>query len=174
MIKLIQKVNVPTATSQGECSIVVRMNNFTIQDGVRYLEPTEGHTNYDAYLDVNARIAAKDEQLATTSITAVVTRAKLMDERNELVAERHLLLIPDEGMCTCVLRYFAIGENEFPLPVGGLTESYSCFVSELDEYPSKYENDFLNKKYQMKQRVVKFLADSTFLGFDKESDYEIE
>jgi len=174
MIKLIEKVNVPTATSQGECNIVGRMNNFTIQDGVRYLEPTEDHENYESFLTVNARIAAKDVQLAATSITSVVTMANLRQERNDLVLERHSLLIPDEGVCTCLLRYFASGENEFPLPVLGLTESFSCYVSELDEYSSKYENDFLNKKFQMKQRVVKFLADSTFLGFDKESDYEIE
>ncbi len=175
MIKLVNKVNVPTATSTGEFDIIIRISNFSIVDGLRLLEPPLGNENRALYDQTLLDIIAKEEELSSTSVTAAATRERRMQERAALYSLRDSLMIKDEGTCVCSLRYFAKdGDTEIQLPVLGLTESFSCFVSELEEYSSQYSNVFLNKKHQMKQRIVKFLADTSFLGFGTESQYQIE
>jgi hypothetical protein len=170
MIQLIDKINIPTATDTGLYDVIIKIQDFTIQDGVRLLPPID-NAEYEAIL---LEIEAKELELAATSTTAIVTRERRMAERNALYTERDALMIRDEGVCTCSLRYFAANEErEINLPIQGITESFSCFVSELENFPSLYENVYMNKKHQMKQMVVRFLASSLFLGYTNESDFII-
>jgi hypothetical protein len=171
MIKLKDKINLVTLTDQGLYDVRIRIQDMSIQDGLRLL-PRTGDVDYD---NVVLDLEAKEAELAATSVTATSTRARLMRERDELMIARNELMIKDEGVCTCSLRYFAANDaGEILLPIQGVKESFSCFVSELEEFSSMYDNVFLNKKYQMKQRVVRFLADSMFAGLTKESDFIIE
>ena len=168
MIKLKDKINLVTLTDQGLYDVTIKVQDFIIQDGFRLIAPIDN----EEYNSVLVSIAAKEQEIINTSITAIATRERKMAERNALYLLRDSLMIKDEGVCTCSLRYFAANEDiEIPLPIQGVTESFSCFVSELDEFSSTYDDIFLNKKYQMKQRVVKFLADTGFAGLNSESDF---
>lgn len=168
MIKLKDKINLVTLTDQGLYDVTIKVQDFIIQDGFRLIAPIDN----EEYNSVLVSIAAKEQEIINTSITAITTRERKMAERNALYLLRDNLMIKDEGVCTCSLRYFAASEDvEIPLPIQGVTESFSCAVSELDEFSSMYDNVFLNKKYQMKQRVVKFLADTGFAGLNSESDF---
>lgn len=168
MIKLKDKINLVTLTDQGLYDVTIKVQDFIIQDGFKLIAPIDN----EEYNSVLVSIAAKEQEIINTSITAIATREQKMAERNALYLLRDSLMIKDEGVCTCSLRYFAANEDiEIPLPIQGVTESFSCFVSELDEFSSTYDNIFLNKKYQMKQRVVKFLADTGFAGLNSESDF---
>ena len=170
MIQLIDKINIPTATDTGLYDVIIRIQDFTIQDGLRLLPPID-NSEYDTIL---LEIEAKEIEISGTSTTDIVTRERKMEERTALYAERDALMIRDEGVCTCSLRYFATNEErEINLPIQGITESFSCFISELDEFPLLYDNVYLNKKHQMKQIVVRFLASSSFLGYTNESDFII-
>lgn len=171
MIRLKEKINLVTLTDQGLYDIRIRIQDFVIQEGFRYIDPIGD-------LDFNkaaSDLVLKEAELAITPVSQVATRLRILGERDALVTLKTSLMTKDEGRCTCSLRYFAANEDaEIPLPIQGVTESFSCYVSELDEFPSMYDNVFLDKRFQMKQRVVKFLADTGFAGFNNESDFIIE
>ena len=102
MIKLTSKVSVPTASSIADYDIIIRMKDFTIVDGVRLLPNTT-----QEYLDAVASLDLKNEELASTPLTQVVTRQNLIAERQEILELIASLSIKDEGVCVCTLRYFA-------------------------------------------------------------------
>lgn len=173
MITISEKVSIPTIDDIRLFDVVMRLDNFHIADMVRFNDPNTPET-----IALRNSISSVDAQLAalpvTTSQTNLNQRVQLNQQRDALRQQLQELLIPDYGMAIATLRYFAVdGTMEITLPINGLRDSFECFISDLESYSGEDSNYFMRAKKKMRSFIVSELANSSFMGFNLNSNYII-
>jgi hypothetical protein len=150
------------------------MENFSIEDMVRYQDPLTAET-----IALQQQIVDAENALAAAVVTSSVsnfnTRMALAQTRDELRLELQPLLLADYGAALASVRYFAIkDEIEMPLPISGLKEKFECFITDLENYEGEDANMFTRSKIKMRHFIIASLVESKFLSFDKPTDFIIE
>lgn len=172
MIKLTNKVSIPTIDNIGLFDIIMRIDNFRIVEMVRFIDPNTPETQA-----INTQINALDSQLAamqvTTSATNFNQRLQITQQRDALRATLQPLLIAEYGAAIADLRYYATdGVQEIQLPVVGLTESFECFVADLETYEGEDPQMLIRMKKKMRNFIITKLIESKFMGYESQSDYQ--
>lgn len=172
MIKLTQKVSIPTIDNIGLFDIIMRMDNFRIVEMVRFKDPNTPETQA-----INSQINALDAQLAamqvTTSASNFNQRLQITQQRDALRLNLQPLLIAEYGAAIADLRYYATdGVQEIQLPVVGLTETFACFIVDLENYDGEDAQILIRLKKKMRNFIIEQLIQSKFMGYESQSDYQ--